>query len=495
MKSILNKSIIIVLLLVFTFSCFSLTSCEKPTPQPECEHVDKNDDLLCDKCKESYDDGKDKTNVTIVDNISLEELYLLIDACVPAEVTEDITLPRGFDESLAFIYWYSSNQDAITNGGKVTQTYEDVEVTFRVEIKYSETEIYEREVKTVVKGIKLKPLTGKKVVFAYLYASDGYSGINEDSLKYVDYINYSFGGVANGVAIVKESEALRKVLSYRNQGVRVGLALGGWGADGFSQAVRTAESRTKFANSIIKLLREYQFDGIDIDWEYPCSSGGGITSHPSDKNNFTLFCQELYPMIKAYRSDAILSVAVAASNSSFDFAKLDKCVDYFNLMTYDHSIGDSTALHHTNLYSGTYAKTSADSAVTKLISWGASPSKIIIGAAFYGRTAAFTSKDQVKLGGLLFNTLSKTCSYTEIEANIQSGKYVEMFDEETQANYIIYTNPNTTGLFITYDGVQSVTAKCNYVKTKGLAGMMFWEYTQDKNGTLVETIYNELKEE
>ena len=495
MKTILNKSIIITFLIIFVFSCFSLTSCNRPDQQPECQHVDKNDNLLCDKCKTSFDDGKDKINTGFVDTIPLEELYKLIDACVPSEVTEDLRLPRGFDESLAFIYWYSSNQNAITNGGKVTRTYEDVEVTFRVEIKYSDAEIYEREVKTVVRGIKLKPLENKKVVFAYLYASDGYKGINEETLKYIDYINYSFGGVANGVATVKDSEALRKVLSYRSQGVRVGIALGGWGADGFSQAVRTAESRTKFAKSIIALLEEYQFDGVDIDWEYPCSSGGGITSHPSDKNNFTLFCQELYPMIKAYRSDAILSVAVAASNSSFDFAKLDKCVDYFNLMTYDHSIGSSNAFHHTSLYSGAYASTSVHSAVSKLISWGATPSKIIIGAAFYGRTASYTTKEQAKLGGALVKTLAETYSYTKIEEGIKSGKYIEMFDEEAQANYIIYTAPTITGRFITYAGVQSVTAKCNYIKTKDLAGMMFWEYTQDQNGNLILTIHNELKGE
>ena len=145
---------IIIFLVVFAFCSISLTSCKR-VKEPECQHVDKDDNSLCDKCNEAFEDGKDKVNVGLVDKISLEELYVLIDNTIPKEVTEDIRLPRGFSESLAFIYWYSSNEDAITNGGKVTRTYEDVEVTFRVEIKYSETEIYEREVKTVVKGIKL----------------------------------------------------------------------------------------------------------------------------------------------------------------------------------------------------------------------------------------------------------------------------------------------------------------------------------------------------
>ena len=489
----IKKINIIIFLVVFSFCSISLTSCKR-VKEPECQHVDKDDNSLCDKCNEAFEDGKDKVNAGFVDKISLEELYVLIDDTIPKEVTEDIRLPRGFSESLAFIYWYSSNEDAITNGGKVTRTYEDVEVTFRVEIKYSETEIYEREVKTVVKGIKLKPITNKKLVFAYLYASDGYTGINEESLEYVDYINYSFGGVSNGLAVVNKNAALEKVLSYRTKGVRVGLALGGWGSGGFSEAVRTPESRTKFANSIIKLLKEYQFDGVDIDWEYPGSSVAGIESHYSDTVNFTLFCQELYPMIKGYRSDALLTVAVAAS-TAFDFKGLNDYVDYFNLMTYDHSIGDSNAYHHTSLYSGSYAKTSVDSAVTKLINWGASANKIIIGAAFYGRTATFTTNEQVRLGGKLTATLSNTYTYSKIEEGIKNGTYVEMFDEEAQANYIIVDIPNSTGRFITYDGIKSVTAKCNYIKTKNLAGIMFWEYTQDKNGTLVLTIHNEFSKE
>ena len=489
----IKKINIIIFLIVFAFCSISLTSCKR-VKEPECQHVDKDDNSLCDKCNEAFEDGKDKVTAGLVDKISLEELYVLIDNTIPKEVTEDIRLPRGFSESLAFIYWYSSNEDAITNGGKVTRTYEDVEVTFRVEIKYSETEIYEREVKTVVKGIKLKPITNKKLVFAYLYASDGYTGINEESLEYVDYINYSFGGVSNGLAVVNKNAALEKVLSYRTKGVRVGLALGGWGSGGFSEAVRTPESRTKFAQSIVNLLRKYQFDGVDIDWEYPGSSVAGIDSHPSDTINLTLFCQELYPMIKSYRSDALLTMAVAAT-TSFDFRGLKDCVDYFNLMTYDHSIGDSSAYHHTSLYSGVYAKTSVDSAVTKLINWGAPANKIIIGAAFYGRTAAFANNDQLKLGGKLITTLSNTYSYSKIEEGIRNGTYVEMFDEEAQANYIIMDIPNSTGRFITYDGIQSITAKCNYVKTKNLAGIMFWEYTQDKNGTLVLTIHNEFNKE
>lgn len=490
MKTILNKFLAFLFVGIFLVSLTSLASCrgtEEP-PTPACEHRDADDNNLCDKCGIQFSDQKDKTDIpAFQDNISLEQLYEMIDNVVPAEITEDLRLPRGFEESLALLYWTSSNEDVITSGGKVTRGYEDVPVSFRVEIKYSETEVYERVVNAVVKGFNLKPLSNKKLVVAYLYASSGFKGINEESLEHVDVINYSFGGVVNGVAVVEDSSQLRTVLSYRDYGVRVVLALGGWGSGDFSNAVRTAEARTKFADSIIDLMKEYNFDGVDIDWEYPGTSTAGIPSHYSDTANLTLFCKELYAKMKAYRSDALVTMAVAAS-TAFDFKNLHPYVDYFNLMTYDHSIGDSNANHHSSLYSGAYAHTSTNSALTKLLNWGVPANKIIIGAAFYGRTAPFTSREQAKLGGKLTQALTQTYSYTKIEEGIKNGTYIEMFDEEACANYIITTSATTAGRFITYDGVQSVTMKCDFVYEKGLRGIMFWDYTQDANGTLVFAI-------
>ena len=498
MKKLLNRLFTLTLLFVMLGSLLLVSSCQKPsggTPAEPCTHRDANDDNLCDHCNIAFSDQKDKVDPPVfVDNISLEQLYQMIDDVVPDEITSDIRLPRGFDESLAFLYWYSSNEDAITSGGKVNRTYEDVPVSFRVVIKYSETEVYERIVNAVVKGFHLKPLENKKIVVAYLYASDGFSGINEESLQHVDYINYSFGGVVGGKAVVEDKTALRTVLSYRDQGVRVGLALGGWGSGDFSNAVRTPEARTIFADSIIELMKKYNFDGIDIDWEYPGSSTAGIPSHHTDTANLTLFCKELYAKIKEYRSDALLTMAVGPYNS-FDFKNLHPYIDYFNLMTYDHSIGDSTAKHHSSLYTGKYAHTGVQGSVNFLLNKGVPANKIVIGAAFYGRTAPFTSKEQAVLGGQLTTKLTQTYSYTQIEEGIKSGKYIEMYDEEAGANYIITSGSNTAGRFITYDGVRSVTEKCNFVLANELGGIMFWDYTQDKNGTLVNAIHEALDKE
>ena len=84
------------------------------------------------------------------------------------------------------------------------------------------------------------------------------------------------------------------------------------------------------------LPEKYDFDGIDIDWEYP-----GFAEHsgrPKDKENFTLLLKELYEAAKAHQPPLLVTIAAPAGPSHMKNMELEgihNYLDWINIMTYD----------------------------------------------------------------------------------------------------------------------------------------------------------------
>src|SRR6185295_2655734 len=95
--------------------------------------------------------------------------------------------------------------------------------------------------------------------------------------------------------------ALNSLLALKKQNpkLKVIISVGGWEADGFSDAALSDESRTKFAESALTLLRQHHADGIDLDWEYPGQGVAGIKFRPEDKENFTRLLRTLRERLDA----------------------------------------------------------------------------------------------------------------------------------------------------------------------------------------------------
>lgn len=65
--------------------------------------------------------------------------------------------------------------------------------------------------------------------------------------------------------------------------------------------------------------------------------------------------------------------------------------------------------------------------------------------------------------------------------------YTRYWDSSAQAPYLF--NGNT---FISYDDPQSLRLKVQYVKNSNLGGIMFWEYSNDRSGALLQAVYSEV---
>ena len=142
--------------------------------------------------------------------------------------------------------------------------------------------------------------------------------------------------------------------------------------------------------------------------------------------------------------------------------------------------------HQSALYGSNFATSSADTAVKYLISRGISKSKIVIGAAFYGKI--YTGVDNINNGlGQSFDT-KKSISYTLIYQNFLTrlNAGVKKFYDEESKSYYLYDEKNK--VFICYDDIEAIKLKYNYAKDNELGGLMYWSYNNDDTDQLMNAI-------
>ena len=67
--------------------------------------------------------------------------------------------------------------------------------------------------------------------------------------------------------------------------------------------------------------------------------------------------------------------------------------------------------------------------------------------------------------------------------------YTRYWDSQSKVPFLY--NPST-GIWISYDDLQSIEIKTDYIKREELAGAMFWELSGDRNGELIGATYQVL---
>ncbi len=301
--------------------------------------------------------------------------------------------------------------------------------------------------------------------------------------RLLDFVIYAFALInPDGTLEVYSTRYLTQLSNLRleNPALRVILAIGGWGADGFSDAALTPTSRYNFAREAKRWVDEYDLDGIDIDWEYPGSSVAGIKSRPEDRENFTLLLTALRDVLG---EDAWLSVAGTGEPSyirNVEINKIAPIINYFNLMAYDFTAGETgqtAGRHQANLFSsdlslGTY---SIDNQVNNLMAAGLPSHQILLGIPFYARYGATDTK-----------------TYDEIRRDyLNKNGYTVLWDDVAKASYIV----DSSGNFVySFDSLLSIYYKGLYVLENCLGGMFSWQAGMDRANILANAMSQAMRD-
>jgi GH18 family chitinase len=223
--------------------------------------------------------------------------------------------------------------------------------------------------------------------------------------------------------------------AHENQ-VKVFISIGGWsigngGGDDsrFHRAAETQQERDYFVAKAMQLVRNYNLDGVDMDWEYP-----DIENRSADDN--VLLMKQLGDSLHAKNKELTAAVVHYGNQGAGTKREIFEIVDWLNLMAYDDDHGQ-------------YIPHSPYSLAEKSINYwvkerGLPSKKAVLGLPFYGKPRGRLShyKDLIAAG---------------------ADPYRDQYDS------------------VYYNGITTMKNKTELAQKEKLAGVMIWEISQDSN--------------
>lgn len=297
-----------------------------------------------------------------------------------------------------------------------------------------------------------------------------------------------------------------------NPHLKLMISVGGWSwSNHFSNMAKTEETRRAFANSAVDFLREYKFDGLDIDWEYPVEGGEDDNSRgPEDTENFTLLMKTVREALDAAGSEDgkyyLLTIASGQGDNfvkNADLANSVTYLDFINIMTYDYSGSWETLGHHNApLFFDQKHPRAASSAPRNHVlggllghlNGGVPTHKLIAGVPYYGKgwdDCPPTGQYQTCKGGSALKTWEAgVFDFSDLENNyIDKNGYKRYWNESAKVPYL-YNEQNK--VFITYNDKDTMKYTASIVKSLDIAGVMSWDISGDRNKTLTTQLVHDL---
>jgi GH18 family chitinase len=264
-------------------------------------------------------------------------------------------------------------------------------------------------------------------------------------------VNYAFFSVnAAGTLTVNNAALVPQVVAKaRINGAKAFLSINDGSGDGktnFKNMAATSGGRNAFVKEVMRHVRSFGFNGVDVDWEFPTTADGTDLT-------FTALMKELSDSLhtnrRYYLTAAITAGKYAGGIRDAIKTELFSYVDFFNIMAYDDFSTTAPYRHHSD-----YAM--ATTSLNYWINTRAMPAqKCVLGFPAYGRPSGITQSGTV----LPYkDILAKGGSSQSDSAVVSSGTFT---------NYTIY-----------YNGQATVQKKALLARQQA-NGIMMWEKWHD----------------
>lgn len=298
--------------------------------------------------------------------------------------------------------------------------------------------------------IQAPPAFGYYVV-GYFPSYRNPADVPDVKFRMTNVVIYAFFGVnTSGTLTVNSPSVLDAVITKaRANNAKIFVGINDQSGDGktnFKSMAATAAGRNNFIKDVMAKVRQYNLDGVDMDWEFPTTTDGTDAT-------FTLMMKELSDSLhrdgRYYLSCAITAGKYAGGIRDAIRDELFPYVDFFNIMAYDDFSTSVPYKHHCD-----YAL-----AQTCLNYWlttrGMPPAKAVLGLPAYGRPSGITQTGTIK-----------------------TYKDILLAGGNPQYDSAIVSSSSFPSYTVYYNGQYTVKRKAKLAKDIA-NGVMLWEKWQD----------------